>query len=199
MSPGDDPEGVFAYRFKWDVSLFGEAVLTRAPLVDGRTVLNECWIGLASSYGAIWTVDPDDPDNEQLDRFTGNAYTGAMEFCHFVTAASNPSIPTFNHEQLANDLSDEINLADNANGAIYFNGRAQTIDFNPDTVYVAELDNGVTYTLGNAESIDAYHAGREVSSIIRLNPFDGVAIASAPAKPRPRRIITTTWAKVKQQ
>ena len=84
--PNEDPEGEFAYRLEFGKPLFGEAVLTRAPLVDGRTVLNECWIGLASSYGAIWTVDPDDPDNQQMDRFTGNAYTGAMEFCHFANA-----------------------------------------------------------------------------------------------------------------
>ena len=184
MSPGDDPEGVFAYRFKWDVSLFGEATLTRPPLTDGRTVLNECWTGLPSSYGAIWTVDPNDPNNEQLDRFYGNAYTGPLEFCHFVTAASIPSIPTFNHEQLANDLSDEINLADNVNGAIYLNGRIQTIDYDPDTVYVAELDNGVTYTLGSADLVDAYHEIGRVSSVVQLDPFDGVAYASAPAKPK---------------
>ncbi len=116
--PDEDPEGVFAYRLKFGESLFGEAVLTRAPLVDGRTVLNECWIGLASSYGAIWTVDPNDPNNEQLDRFTGNAYTGALEFCHFAnafaSADSDPLIPTIDQEQLAHDLSNEIDLADDA-------------------------------------------------------------------------------------
>lgn len=195
---GADPKGVFAYRFRWDVPLFGEAILTRPPLVDGRTILNECWIGLASSRGTIWTADPNDPNNKQLERFQGSAYTGALEFCHFANAASNASDPSINHEQLARDLSDEISSANNANSAIYLNGRIQTIDYDPSTLYVAELDNGVTYTLGTADLIDAYHETGRVPSVVQLNPLDGVTHASAPAKPRPRRLATTTWAKIKQ-
>ena len=82
---------------------------------------------------------------------------------------------------------------------IYLNGRIQTIDYDSDTVYVAELDNGITYTLGVANLVDTYHEPGSVSSLVRLDPFDGVAYASAPAKPRPRRIITTMWARMKQK
>lgn len=95
-------------------------------------------------------------------------------------------------------MSDEINSADTANGAIYLNGRIQTIDYDPDTIYIAELDNGVTYTLGSADLVDAYHENGSASNLVQLGPFDGVAYASAPAKPRPRRLTTTTWAKLQQ-
>ena len=198
FAPDQDPRGEFHYKYHPNISLFGEAVLTRPVLQAARTVFNECWIGLASSRGTIWTVDPNDPDNKQLNRYEGSAYTGTKKVCHFANAAANASVPSFNHEQISQEMSNEISSA-NADSAVYFNGRIQTFDYDPSTLYVAELNNGVTCTVGTADLIDAYRETGRVSSVVQLNPLDGVAYASAPAKPRPRRLATTTWASIKQQ
>lgn len=85
-----------------------------------------------------------------------------------------------------------MKLPPTVNASIYFVDRIPTVAFDTDNVYVVESDDSdYTLTLG-------YPDGNQT---IVLDSFVGVEYQplAAPARLKPRRKLTTTWAYVKQK
>ena len=195
-----DPNGPF-YAIKNPVhSIWGSGFWkhSSSPITASKTMaVGECALGDAVSSGRLWTPNTS-------DEVYGRDQDGdnRLEYCNVGAAPGifGAQIQELDFDELGEVLRDLIETArmvdPDIDTAIYFGGHIQTLVFDENTVYAYE-----SYSLGVPELVEEYlNDGLRVeANIVELDPLDGVEYEIPAAPPKSRRILTTTWAAMKQK
>ena len=192
--PGNAPHSVFEYKPAYNVPLSGQASMTDL-LTDLRSLMSGCWTGGAMATGSIWT-------DGLSDHLTDTDNDGATICPLGASQATSNGTPN-NLAQIKEEISDAITFdEEGTNAALYLNGSIYSMNFDPNnTVYVHE-ENGVTFTLGKASLVRAHNNARlgAGANVVQLDSLDSEVSHAAPPRIKlTRRILTTTWASMKQR
>ena len=203
--PGGSPKvGRGEYKL-WPKSgrthdLFGERRYASPTISLVKTIATgECWHGDATAKGSLWTP----PGQNPMKTNALNDFDTVCSPCQARAAQAHrepqnleSEIQYIQHDdniELALDSEFELARLTNPNidSAIYFEGRILTLESDPNKVYVFESDDSdYTLTLG-------YPDGKQT---VVLDAFDGAEYQPPAAPPKStRRILTATWASVKQK
>ena len=97
----------------------------------------ECWIGDAAVRGALWTIG--DINNVLEINGDSNRAKVCSPCQNYAGEERTHHSPGINADVLLDEIERAQTANPNVNSALYLNGRIQTLEFNPDTLYVCEL------------------------------------------------------------
>ena len=133
-------------------TLWGQKTWNTPTLSVSKTIASGCWTGGAVSSGALgYTVG----ETHYQITDAGSALRTVCSPCNEAAAAPagqlNSEIEEIDLDDVVDSLRNAIESArptnPNVNASIYFEGRIQTLAFDPDNVYVYDSDDSTTFTL----------------------------------------------------